>query len=449
MRRIFLFLIIFLPLFSAQAYQDSNSVEIKELENGMVLCVVNSPRYPIVTHMILYEVGGNEDGITKTGLAHLLEHMMFRGTKDEKNIFSVLTETGNSFNAFTSSYVTAYYATVPKNSLSLIMSLEADRMTNLTMDKNDFLKERDIVLEERRMRYESTPQAQMIEHMESALFKNNRSWNVIGWSHEISNLSVYDANKMYREYYKPKNAVLVIAGDITMEEALPLVKKHFGSIKNKDISKRDNNTSKRKRRIAQEPDNLTQITLTMEHELLNNNPSIEMWSLVPSISQDLKSSLSLFILQEIFSKEDASNLLYKNLVMEENLSFDVQSYYNPFSMSDVKFTISTNLKDKKDKEKAVEIINKSLKDMAENGIEDNILRRAKNAIKIQNLYIRENTETLATLYGFALVMKFPTDVIQDFEQNIEDIKHKDIQDALAKFLAYDKNKVIGYLVGEN
>ncbi len=203
------------------------------LDNGMDVVVIPDHRAPIVSHMVWYRVGGADEPEGASGIAHFLEHLMFKGTeKIAAGEFSkIVARYGGTDNAFTSQDVTAYYQDVAKDRLPLVMEMESDRMRNLQLAEKDVLTERDVILEERRMRVDNDPAAKLSEQMDAVLYANHPyGAPVIGWEHEIAALSREDALAFYRRFYAPNNAILVVAGDVEPDAVLALARDTYGKL---------------------------------------------------------------------------------------------------------------------------------------------------------------------------------------------------------------------------
>ena len=209
------------------------AVQSFALDNGLQVIAIPDHRAPVVTHMLWYRVGSAEEPPGKSGIAHFLEHLMFKGTEAVPgNEFSrTVARNGGQNNAFTSYDFTAYFQRVAKPQLPLMMQMEADRMTNLTLAPDDIPPERDVVLEERRTRIENRPIALLGEKISAALYGDHPYGRpIIGWHDEIAGLDAEDALSFYRRFYAPDNAALVVAGDITRPELLALAQRHYGAI---------------------------------------------------------------------------------------------------------------------------------------------------------------------------------------------------------------------------
>ena len=203
------------------------------LKNGLEVVVIPDHRAPVVTHMVWYRVGAADEEPGKSGIAHFLEHLMFKGTtKNPSGRFSkMLAEIGGQENAFTSQDYTAYFQRVSREHLPALMEFEADRMTGLVLTDENVLPEREVVLEERRSRTDSDPGAQLSEAAQAALFVNHPYRNpIIGWQHEIRALNRVDALEFYKRFYAPNNAILVVAGDVTEKDVRPLAENTYGRI---------------------------------------------------------------------------------------------------------------------------------------------------------------------------------------------------------------------------
>ena len=203
------------------------------LENGMRVVVVNNTRVPVVTHMVWYKVGSADEGPGESGMAHFLEHLMFKGTKTRKpgEFSQIVARNGGRENAFTSYDYTAYFQTIASDRLETVMELEADRMTNLVITPIEVEPERQVVVEERRSRTDNNPGAVLGEHVTASLFLNHPYRNpIIGWEHDIKALDIDGILAFYKRFYQPNNAILVVVGDITAAKLKPLAEKYYGAI---------------------------------------------------------------------------------------------------------------------------------------------------------------------------------------------------------------------------
>ncbi len=220
------------------ARQATEGVQSHVLDNGLKVLVLENHRAPVVVQQIWYKVGSSYEHNGITGVSHVLEHMMFKGTeKHPAGQFSeIVAANGGKENAFTSKDYTAYFQRIAKDRLPLVMELEADRMRNLVLDENEFNKERAVVQEERRMRTEDKPTAQTYEHFNAVAFTNNPYRTpTIGWMQDLESMTVDDLAEWYRLWYAPNNATLVVVGDVYAEDVFALAEKYYGDIEPSNI----------------------------------------------------------------------------------------------------------------------------------------------------------------------------------------------------------------------
>lgn len=217
----------------------------KTLSNGLRVIVKEDHRAPTVAHMVWYRIGSMDEVDGTSGVAHVLEHMMFKGTKRLKpgQFSKLVAEAGGRDNAFTSLDYTAYFQQVPKARLAEMMSLEADRMANLLVDPVEFGKEIKVVMEERRLRTEDNPQAKVHEQLMASAFQTHPYRRpVIGWMSDLENMTAADARDWYRRWYAPNNAYVVVVGDVDKDELFRLVEKHYGGIRQRSLPARKTQT---------------------------------------------------------------------------------------------------------------------------------------------------------------------------------------------------------------
>jgi zinc protease len=203
------------------------------LNNGLELVVIPDRRAPVVTHMVWYKVGAADESPGKSGLAHFLEHLMFKGTaKNPAGRFSQVVATiGGQENAFTSNDYTGYYQRVPSDKLKEVMGFEADRMTGLVLTDEVVLPERDVILEEQNQRVANNPRARLGEQMDAALYLNHPYGKpIIGWRHEMEKLTRTDAIAFYQRFYGPNNAIVVITGDVAPDQVREMAEDTYGKV---------------------------------------------------------------------------------------------------------------------------------------------------------------------------------------------------------------------------
>lgn len=223
---------------ACSAYAEDGKVYEQTFANGLKVLVKEDHRAPVVVSQVWYKVGSSYEPGGITGISHMLEHMMFKGTKQyPAGEFSrIIAENGGQENAFTGSDYTAYFQTMEKSRLEISFKLEADRMRNLDLKAEELAKEREVVTEERRMRTDDKPRAKTLEQFNAVAFTNSPYQNpVIGWPTDIANYQVEDLQTWYQKWYAPNNATLVVVGDINAAETIQLAEKYFAELKPSDI----------------------------------------------------------------------------------------------------------------------------------------------------------------------------------------------------------------------
>ena len=295
------------------------------LTNGLELIVIPDHRAPVVTHMIWYKVGAADETPGKSGLAHFLEHLMFKGTaKNPAGHFSqVVARFGGQENAFTSNDYTAFYQRVPSEQLKTVMEFEADRMTGLQLTDQVVLPEREVILEEQNQRVGNNPRARLGEQIDAALYLNHPYGKpVIGWRHEMEQLSRDDAIGFYRRFYAPNDAVVVIAGDVEPEAARKLAEETYGKVV------RHANILPRQR--PQEPPAVAVRSLTLADPRVEQ-PIVDRAYLVPSFrTAKPGQSEALEVLAHILGTGNNSRL-YRVLVVDKRVAVSAGAYYDSSS----------------------------------------------------------------------------------------------------------------------
>ena len=290
------------------------------LDNGMQVVVVTNRRAPVVSHHVWYKVGSADSPLGKSGLAHFLEHLMFKGTANlEPGEFSrIVARNGGNENAFTGPDYTGYFQTIAKDRLELVMRMEADRMVNLVLDDDEVVRERSVVLEERSQRTDNDPGARLGEQLNATQFYHHPyRLPVIGWRHEMETYSREDALDFYRAWYAPNNAVLIVAGDIDAAELRPLAEKYYGAIPARPVPERD--------RVQEPPQDA-------RREVVLSDPRVQQpyWLrsyLAPSFSAGASEhAYPLEVLSEILGGTSTSRL-YRSLVIEQKLATSAGAYY--------------------------------------------------------------------------------------------------------------------------
>ncbi|MBR1948559.1 MAG: insulinase family protein [Alphaproteobacteria bacterium] len=422
--------------FVCEAEAKAFAMEEFFLENGMQVIVIENHKAPIVKHMVFYKVGAVDEPKGKGGIAHLLEHLMFRGTRKVKGqeFNKIMEQNGAESNAFTSQDVTAYHQFLDISRLELAMFLEADRMKNLDISDEDFETERDIVFQERKQRIDSNPAAKFYEMVKKALWGNHPYGNpVTGEDIEIKNLNKKDAVDFYEKYYSPNNAVLVLSGDITPEEAKILAKKYYGKLKPVKFEKTI---------LEKLPENFeAEIKVKMDEVKLNRLVKIMA---VPSFVQDKKKAYALEVLVNYLS-QDENSPLYQRLVTQGHKALDVAVGYDGISRSYGSFSLSVipqGLPDEDFKKHIDKAWNYALKKLNIAEIE-----KTKKKMLSELVYMKDNPSTLAQTAGWMASCGVAINELQEYEDNIKNVTLDDVKN-VADFVWNKAPKVTGILVAK-
>ena len=413
------------------------------LGNGLQVVVIPDHRTPVVTQMIWYKVGSADETPGKSGLAHFLEHLMFKGTgKHPAGEFSqTVLRIGGNENAFTSTDHTGYFQRVPSEELGKMMEFEADRMTGLILKDENVLPERDVVLEEYNMRVANNPEARLTEQIMAALYLNHPYGRpIIGWRHEIEKLDRVDALAFYRRFYAPNNATLVIAGDVDAKDIRPMVERAFG-----DVPPQPAIPAQRIR--PQEPVPVAPRTVTLSDPRVEQ-PGVRRYYLVPSATTATAGeSPALDVLAQLMGG-GSNSYLYRALVIDRSLAISANAGYQGTSLDPTQFTISASPKPGVDFAQVEQVIDQVITDIAENPVRAEDLDRVKTQLIAGAIYAQDNQATLARWYGGALTTGLSIEDIRSWPDRIRAVTSEQVRAAAQKWL--DKNRsVTGYLIKDN
>ena len=403
------------------------------LANGMDVVVIPDRRAPVVTHMVWYRVGAADEPPRVSGIAHFLEHLMFKSTeKIAVGEFSkIISRLGGQDNAFTSQDVTAYFQRIEKSQLETVMEMEADRMVNLRLTKKEVLTERDVILEERRSRIENSPSAIFQEQMDSVLYHAHPYGTpVIGWQHEMETLSQKNALDFYEKYYAPNNAILVVSGDVTVDGVRALAEKSYGRIPaNKDVAGRSERPKEPPHRAAR------RITVKDPRA---GQPSMSRYYIAPSyMTAEPGEAEALDILLKILSSGTTSRL-YKKLVVEEKIASSAGGWYSGGGIDSGKIAFYAVAGKQEDLATIEKLIDELIEDVQANGVTAGELERAKNSYLAEYIYEGDSQSTMARRYGWGLAMGQTIEQIEGWPQRIEKVTLENVKNA-AKHLDIRKS----------
>ncbi len=420
-------LMILLTSFSgvlAQAYNPKTLI----LDNGLHIVVIENNRAPVVTQMLFYKVGSADDPYGKSGLAHFLEHLMFKGTK--KNPPGRFSETvarlGGKENAFTGHDYTGYYQTVPVEHLGLIMELESDRMTGLVLNEELVNSERKVILEERRSRVENNPQSLLNEQIDAALFINHPyGIPVIGWENEILELETKDIVEFYETWYSPNNAVLVVSGDVSSSQVFELAKSSYGKVPFRFVPLRE--------RVL-EPFARVEKKVILKDEKVGYPTWIRRW-VVPSYSSNYKDkAFAIEVFVEILGGS-LSSRLYSSLVVDQPLAVSTGAWYFPNYLGESSLGIWISPRPNVDINRVVISLEKELKLVEQFGVKEEELKIAKNRLIDSSIYTRDSLSGPAYLFGVALSTGQSVSDVEQWSKRISEVTVEQVNSVAREILA--------------
>ncbi len=417
------------------------------LANGLEVVVIPDHRAPIVTHMVWYKVGAADEAPGKSGLAHYLEHLMFKGTeKSPGDTFSqAVAAIGGQENAFTGNDYTGYFQRVPREHLKEIMAFEADRMTGLVLTDAVARPELNVVLEELNMRVANNPGARLGQQMDAALYLNHPYRKpVIGWKHEVETLTREDALQFYRRFYSPNNAVVVVAGDVTADEVKADAEATYGKLAPRAaIGPRVRPTEP----VQEAPRTVTLADARVEQ------PYVQRYYLVPSATTAKNGdSEALEVLAAILGS-GANSRLYKTLVMDKAVALSAGAFYSEAALDYGKFGVYGSPKPGISLRNVEEAIDAVLRDVADRGVTVDEMDRAKTGLIADTVYAQDNQLALARWYGAALATGQTVAKLRTWPDRIRAVAPDAVQAAARHWLDI-RHSVTGYLVkslqtGEN
>ncbi len=437
---IFAFVLLAAMAVSPMAHAVVFNPETFTLKNGMEVVVVNNPRVPVVTHMVWYRVGSADEGPGESGIAHFLEHLMFKGTKKrEPGEFSeIVARNGGHENAFTSHDYTAYFQTIAVDKLETVMELEADRMTNLVITPKEVEPERQVVLEERRSRTDNNPSAILGEHINASLFLNHPYRNpIIGWEHDIKALNIERILAFYKRFYRPNNAILVVAGDMEAKKLKPLAEKYYGFIPAGPPIKRSR---------AQEPPHKSARRVTHRDKRVRQSSWRRTYLAPGLLWGDKRHAYPLQLLSNIVGS-GASSRLYRKLVVEDKVAVSAGAYYAGDGNGPGRFVFYASPSvdvSMDDLEKAVEA---EIAKFIKSGVSERELKRAKVRMQAEAVYARDSLSGGARSLGSSLAVGIPVSEVEAWPDRIEAVTLVQVSDA-ARATFDERRSVTGLLLPE-
>ena len=411
-----------------------------KLANGLDVVVVEDHLAPVVTQMVWYRCGAADEDAGHSGIAHFLEHLMFKGTPTVPagEFSKIVARNGGEDNAFTYYDYTAYFQTIAADRLDLIMKLEADRMQNLSLADDQVYPERDVIVEERRQRIESSPQARLAEAMRYALMANSPYGRpAIGWKQEMEKLTTADAVAWYKKWYTPSNATLIVAGDVKPEDVKALAEKYYGPIPSHPVPARI------RPQIA--PLGGAEQRLTLRDGNIHE-PTFSRIYVAPNYSEKTKkTALALEVFDEIFGTGTTSRL-YKALVLKAKVSTGVSSSYDDTALDPIAYDVSAYPapgKDLKEVEKAVDDV---IQDLVKNGVTDAEVADAKTRLQAQAILARDSLSGPAHSIGEAVATGQTIDDVENWPDDIAAVTKDQVNEAMRGVFGNGATGVTGWLL---
>ncbi|MEM8591055.1 MAG: pitrilysin family protein [Pseudomonadota bacterium] len=438
MLRFAITLALFLTAAAAKAAEEVTNFM---LDNGMEVVIVEDHRAPVVVHMVWYKVGSADEPEGKSGIAHYLEHLMFKATESlEDGEFSrTVAENGGTDNAFTSYDFTGYFQRVAADRLELMMQMEADRMANLRLDEDDIASERSVVVEERNQRTDSSPGSQFNEQIRAAQFQNHRyGVPIIGWRHEIDELGLADAQSFYEQHYGPNNAILVVAGDVEPEEVRRLAEQYYGTI--------PPNPNVVERARSQEPPQRAERRLVMRDARVAQ-PYISRSYLAPERNAgDQRTAAALQLLANILGGSGATSVLGERLEFGRNMSTFTGAYYTSQALDPSTFSLVAVPSQGVSLQELEDAMDEEVAAFLERGVDEDQLNRIKAQWRAAYIYGLDDVNSIARSYGSALTQGLTVQDVQDWPDIIQSITGEEI--IAAAEMVFDRNNAVtGWLMG--
>jgi len=424
---------LLIAIVAVEASAQDLKVTERVLPNGLKVLLREEHKSPVVTFQIWYKVGSRNERLGRTGISHLLEHMMFKGAKKygPKQFSQTVQRNGGNDNAFTGKDYTAYFENFAADRLEIAMDLESDRMQNLLLDDKEFLSERDVVKEERRMRTEDDPSSAMSEQMMATAFSAHPyQWPVIGWMADIGNITRDDLEKHYRTYYAPNNAAIVVAGDFDSTKVLALVEKYFGRVpRGTEVPKVG----------AVEPAQMGEKRVIVKREA--ELPVVYAGYKAPNLAN--KDSFALNVLQGILSAGKSSRL-YRALVYEKQIALYAGGEYNDVSADPNLFTLYAGVMPGKSVDEVEKALYAEIERFKTEPVTDEELQKAKNQAEASFIMSQDSVFYQAMLLGqFETVASWK--YLETYLDNIRAVTKEDVRRVARQYFGED-NRTVGILL---
>nr|WP_245168801.1 pitrilysin family protein [Cognatishimia activa] len=408
------------------------------LDNGMQVVVVEDHRAPVVMHMVWYKAGSADEPAGTSGIAHFLEHLMFKQTENlaPGEFSETVTAQGGQDNAFTSYDYTAYYQRVAADRLELMMQMESDRMVNLRLTEEDILTERDVIIEERNQRTENSAGALFREQRMAAQYMNHRyGVPIIGWRHEMETLDMADALAFYEEFYAPNNAILIVAGDVEPKEVRALADKYYGVIPaNPDLKPRAR---------TQEPPQLSARRMVYRDARVAQEYVTRSYLAPERDAGDQREAAALTLLAAILG-DGPTAVLPRDLQFGSKQAVYTTAFYGGMSLDDTTFGLVIVPSEGVGLQEAEEAMDASVRQFIKDGVDEDHLKRIKMQLRAAQIYARDDADAVGNRYGRALTSGLTIQDVQEWPDILQSITGEEIVAAAERVFKVE-NSVTGWL----
>ncbi|WP_170326399.1 M16 family metallopeptidase [Ruegeria arenilitoris] len=427
------------PLIAKEGHE---AVTTFTLDNGMDVVVVEDHRAPVVQHMVWYRAGSADEPVGSSGVAHFLEHLLFKGTDTlaPGEFSATVAANGGNDNAFTSYDYTAYYQRVAADRLELMMRMEADRMRNIRLSEEDIVTERDVILEERNQRTDNSPRALFGEQMSASQYLNHRyGVPIIGWRHEMETLDMEDALSFYQTHYAPNNAILVVTGDVEPDAVKELAEQYYGVIPaNPELPERVR---------SQEPPQTAERRLTFKDARVSQ-PYVQRSYLAPERDPGAQEkAAALFLLAELLGGSTTSYLNEK-LQFEQQMVVYAGAFYRGVSLDDTTFDLLVVPAQGVSLQEAEDAMDQAVADFIAEGVNEEDLDRIKMQLRAAQTYARDNVDGIGNRYGRALTSGLTVEDVQAWPDILQAVTGDEII-AAAREVLQPEASVTGWLMRDD
>lgn len=429
-------LTLFAAVLALNAYAHTQYTKLV-LDNGLEAYLIQDHRQPIAINMVWYKVGSADEVLGKSGLAHLHEHLMFKGTDKiaPQDFSKQIAKLGGVDNASTSFDYTNYYQLINTQNLSTAMGMEADRMTNLKFSEQDFQTERDVVIQERKQRIDNSPWGRFYEKFMGEMY-STMPYKIIttGTMEDLNNLTRQDSLDWYKKYYSPNNAVVLIVGDLQPEEFKKLVQKHYGDIKSSNVEPT---------KWATEPLFDKSKRLEVKDKQVKSANYFKSFR-VPSVKSgvagekvDMKELANLTVLAELMAGSKTS-YLYNKIILDDDIANSISADYSPISRAETTFDITLQVKDGVSIEKTEKVVDKAIHDFINNFNDKEKLEIAKTKIRASQVYAIDDAMSYSRLIGKILTVGATIEMYDSYFHSINDVTLESLKQTANKYLHSDQ-----------